>query len=260
MPEQFTVLAASPDESGRYKPPVVAYVVRGYVWDRLDPALPKFDKMHQCEIQHVWHIIILVQSVQNILKAHMARHLEFDRIQAVALAADAFWREGYEPLPALELAEAMGVAKSSLYNTFGSKRELFIQAVAHYSEQQRTYVLTLAKSTDIVGRLREMLLEIIGNNDAGRGCLLVNTATELGLRDKEVRQHVKTGFDGMERAFEALIYAGQRSGNISSNINPQQYAIILVAGIAGLRVLAKGGFSEDQLLPVVETLLAGLSE
>lgn len=45
MPDLFTVHAASLDEPNRYTPQVVTYAVRGYVWDHLDPALPKFDRM-----------------------------------------------------------------------------------------------------------------------------------------------------------------------------------------------------------------------
>lgn len=44
-PELFTVHAASLDDPGRYRPQVVTYAIRGHAWDRLDPALPKFDRM-----------------------------------------------------------------------------------------------------------------------------------------------------------------------------------------------------------------------
>jgi hypothetical protein len=45
MPDVFTVHAASLDDPSRYKPQMVTYGVRGHAWDRVDPALPKFDKM-----------------------------------------------------------------------------------------------------------------------------------------------------------------------------------------------------------------------
>lgn len=45
MPDIFTVHAASLDDPGRYRPQLVTYTVRGHVWDSVDPALPKFDKM-----------------------------------------------------------------------------------------------------------------------------------------------------------------------------------------------------------------------
>ena len=45
MPDLFTVHAASLDDPTRYKPQMVLYGVRGYAWDHLDPAVPKFDGM-----------------------------------------------------------------------------------------------------------------------------------------------------------------------------------------------------------------------
>ncbi|TGK08977.1 aldehyde-activating protein [Leptospira fletcheri] len=45
MPELFTIHATSLDDPTRYKPQAVHYVMRGYIWDHLDPSLPKFEKM-----------------------------------------------------------------------------------------------------------------------------------------------------------------------------------------------------------------------
>jgi hypothetical protein len=44
-PDFFTVHAASLDDPSRYKPQIVTYRLRGHTWDRIDPALPAFDKM-----------------------------------------------------------------------------------------------------------------------------------------------------------------------------------------------------------------------
>jgi hypothetical protein len=45
MPDLFTVHAASLDDPGRFKPQAVTYKARGHEWDRVDPALPAFEKM-----------------------------------------------------------------------------------------------------------------------------------------------------------------------------------------------------------------------
>jgi len=45
QPDVFTVHAASLDDPSRYRPQAVTYAVRGWEWDGLDPALPKFDAM-----------------------------------------------------------------------------------------------------------------------------------------------------------------------------------------------------------------------
>ena len=44
-PELFTIHAASLDDPHRYKPQMVIYGVRGYAWDHVGAALPKFDRM-----------------------------------------------------------------------------------------------------------------------------------------------------------------------------------------------------------------------
>ena len=45
MPDLFTIHAASLDDPGRYQPQMLTYAARGHAWDRVDPDLPKFDKM-----------------------------------------------------------------------------------------------------------------------------------------------------------------------------------------------------------------------
>ena len=188
----------------------------------------------------------------------MARHLEFDRTDVLDRATGAFWRRGYEPLSALDIAAAMGVAKSSLYNTFGSKRSLLLEAVDHYADSQRSMLIARVASEDATVLLRQMLLDVISDNNAGCGCLLVNMAAEFGARDDEVRQHIKAGLDGVMDACATLILSGQKAGQFKSCINPRQHAVILVTGIAGLRVLAKGGCCADELHPVVDNMLTGL--
>jgi hypothetical protein len=44
-PGVFAVHAGSLDDPARYRPQVVTYAVRGHAWDKIDPALPKFDRM-----------------------------------------------------------------------------------------------------------------------------------------------------------------------------------------------------------------------
>lgn len=45
MPDFFTIRAASLDDPSRYKPQVITYRSRGYVWDNIDANLPAFEKM-----------------------------------------------------------------------------------------------------------------------------------------------------------------------------------------------------------------------
>src|SRR5689334_18794421 len=45
MPELFTIHAASLDDRARFAPQVVTYRAAGHDWDKVDTAMPQFDKM-----------------------------------------------------------------------------------------------------------------------------------------------------------------------------------------------------------------------
>src|SRR3979411_797771 len=67
---------------------------------------------------------------------HMARTKEFEPEKELEAAVTVFWRLGYEHTSLDALMKEMGVARQSLYDTFGDKRTLYLKALAFY--RQRT--------------------------------------------------------------------------------------------------------------------------
>jgi hypothetical protein len=45
IPDMCAIVVGSLDDPSVFKPQVVVYASRGYAWDHLDPALPRFDKL-----------------------------------------------------------------------------------------------------------------------------------------------------------------------------------------------------------------------
>uniref|UniRef100_UPI001CF1B65F TetR/AcrR family transcriptional regulator n=1 Tax=Hymenobacter terricola TaxID=2819236 RepID=UPI001CF1B65F len=68
----------------------------------------------------------------------MARPQEFDTAAALHKAMGVFWRKGYEATSLVNLLEATGLSKSSLYSSFGGKRALFLAAFDAYRQQRTT--------------------------------------------------------------------------------------------------------------------------
>lgn len=56
----------------------------------------------------------------------------FDRDVALHQAMKLFWIRGYEATSIADLTEAMGVGSTSLYAAFGSKDELYAEALNFY--------------------------------------------------------------------------------------------------------------------------------
>ncbi|MGO4809930.1 hypothetical protein AB4156_10135 [Cupriavidus sp. 2MCAB6] len=125
-----------------------------------------------------------------------------------------------------------------------------------------TSVSVIRKAADSdrpLTQLRELLLSIAQDDDGAGGCLLMNASSELGLHNARVQQLVRSGLQSILNPFELLVISGQLSGTFKSDIEPAESALAVVATIAGLRAVAKAGFSASQLAPVIENLIAGLA-
>ena len=178
------------------------------------------------------------------------RPREFDRDDVLGHAMTLFWEKGFEASSLSDIVEATGLNKSSLYNAFGSKNELFSTALERYVAMRTgeiTELLTtgtqgLADIEKFVDFMREWLLSV----DGGRGCFAVNTSTELGLRDDDVtktslgfRNEVRTGL-------RAALSRAEAAGEITAGtVHPK--AEILLAFLLALPVIARSGGSPDEL-------------
>lgn len=189
----------------------------------------------------------------------MARPIEFERSDAVKRAVEAFWERGYGSISANELAERMGIGKSSFYNTFGSKAELLREAVGCYTDVKSAALQRAVRQRNVMDVLRALLVDVARRNDGGKGCLLVNTAIELSRHDEDVARATRAGFDAMAATFEAIVTAGQQAGDIRRDLDSRQQARILVTGISGLRVMVQSGFTAKELMPFIDTILQGMA-
>jgi AcrR family transcriptional regulator len=68
--------------------------------------------------------------------AIIGRPREFNRDAALEAAMFLFWRKGFAATSMNDLCDAMGVRSPSLYAAFGSKEELYLEAVARYVDIQ----------------------------------------------------------------------------------------------------------------------------
>jgi TetR/AcrR family transcriptional repressor of nem operon len=64
----------------------------------------------------------------------MARHKAFDQEDVLDKAVAVFWAKGYEATSMQDLVDAMGIQRGSLYATFGSKQQLFLQSLERYGK------------------------------------------------------------------------------------------------------------------------------
>lgn len=183
----------------------------------------------------------------------------FEVQDAVDKAMHVFWAKGYVDTSIADLLEATGLKRSSLYNAFGGKRDLFVKALRKYDRENRRATLsqleTIEKPHQVIQTLFEGLVQEALSDPDQKGCLLVNTSLELPTHDKEVQTIVKTGLREFEAFLQRQIELGQARSELPESINPQETAKALVALITGIRVLSRGAFEEASLRAVATQAL-----
>ncbi|MHA7959627.1 TetR/AcrR family transcriptional regulator [Streptomyces sp. L500] len=190
----------------------------------------------------------------------MARPRKFDEERAVDAALEAFWTAGYEATSTQDLCEATGLGRSSIYNTFHSKRDLFLRTLALYMRRKSDQLAALLEE-DVPARekvralLDNVLAEEAGADGGGRGCLYVNTAVELASRDPEVAHELERDYARRHDTLTAALKAGQRAGEIDPAKDASALAHFVTATVGGIRVAARAGAGEAALRAIARTAL-----
>lgn len=197
----------------------------------------------------------------------MARPRQFDEEQALDAAMRTFWEYGYEAASTQDLCDATGLGRSSIYNTFRSKRELFARSLARYLD-------AMADAQDAVlddashspgERVRALLDKIVADEFDHRpdgrslGCLGVNSTVELAARDPEVARLLDRDAARRLRSLSGVLAAGLRDGSITSVRGPDALARYLNAVIGGMRIAAQGGADRAAVRSVADVALDALT-
>ena len=196
------------------------------------------------------------------MKVTMARPREFDTDDVLDKAMNAFWSGGYAATSLADLTSAMGISKSSFYETFGSKHELFLATLERYGKTaaERTAVM-LEKTAWAKGAIASVFEFIIDNATAEgerRGCFINNCAVESASRDDAVASRVVGCLERLEAGFENAVSRGQAAGDIAATHDSKTLARFLTSSMQGLIVTAKANPDKQKLDDIVRVVLATL--
>ena len=140
----------------------------------------------------------------------MPRPKSFAPTDAVRAARDHFWRYGYEATSLSDLETVTKLNRSSLYQAFGTKRQLFELALESYLGEVAWPRLAPVEQpgagpASVAGYFTALAAALTAAPPeiAGRGCLIVNTITELGAHDAEARAAGTAYRERIRRAFAA---------------------------------------------------------
>jgi TetR/AcrR family transcriptional regulator, transcriptional repressor for nem operon len=188
----------------------------------------------------------------------MSRPREFDVDLALDRALDAFWSKGYEATSLDELCEATGLSRSSLYGTFGSKRELLLQAVDRYVERRTPDLAAILAQQPVqaaFAALARQFIDQIVSGPGRRGCFLGNCAAELPRGDRAAMVRVRQGLERTQATFRAALMQGAARKELAADADLDALARFLTAGFQGLRLVGKVNPDRALLEDIARTML-----
>jgi TetR/AcrR family transcriptional repressor of nem operon len=183
-----------------------------------------------------------------------------------------FWSTGYEAASLEDLLAASSLHRGSFYRAFGGKRSAFEEALARYSEligsedlapsvtgrgspMDRLVRLTHARIDTVLGISRTFTSAPAAHQpdqrtpeEAGRpGCLVVNTALELGPHDDALRAELARALDAVRTVIALLVREAIEQGEADPRLDVRAAADQILALLMGVTVLASVGTRRREL-------------
>ena len=174
----------------------------------------------------------------------MARPRELDRDEALNRATRVCWARGYASTSTEDLLAAMKIGRQSLYNAFGDKRKLYLEALERYQwESTAAHLGRLNGSASPLAGIEALLLGVISEDDSVRalGCMGVSAVCEFGAADPElVMLRSKVGPRLFRRLVER-IREGQACGEVDLAFDAREAAAFLQMTMQGIQLGARAG-------------------
>jgi TetR/AcrR family transcriptional regulator, transcriptional repressor for nem operon len=192
----------------------------------------------------------------------MARPREFDEHAVLNAAMNRFWEHGYQATSMRDLAVETGLTSPSLYNAFGDKRALFRQVLERYAQHSsRARIARLEASMPPKDAIKAFITEIVEHSLSDkdrRGCLLVNSALEIGPHDPEIGAEVARRLGEVEAFFRRCVVSAQKEGTVPADRDAKDLARVLLAVLLGIRVVARARPQRKLLEGMARPVLAML--
>lgn len=175
-----------------------------------------------------------------------------------------FWEKGYGATSLDELLTALQISRSSFYAAFENKEAIFREALALY--QRRNYealadqLRQSASGLDFIRFVLEIALREAEGKQPARGCLLVNTAGELGKSHPGIDLAVTASLATFEKIFRKAVERAMDEDSLPRDTDAAALASLLSATLGGLRTLSKSGTAPKKIRASIETLLKAISK
>jgi TetR/AcrR family transcriptional regulator, transcriptional repressor for nem operon len=181
---------------------------------------------------------------------------QFDEDALLEVALRTFWQNGFAATSMIDMAEATGIQRGSLYNAYGDKERLFLLAYERYASRFLDSVRQTLSNPDPAVALSALFKETIVNMTEGapsRGCLTTKTALDLPLAGKAIEARVKQLIEDFTAVIRDALSTPAARRKLSCD--PGAAADLVVTFTRGLAVMERAFHNPGHLEKMAEQFL-----
>jgi AcrR family transcriptional regulator len=189
------------------------------------------------------------------------RPISFDKDTALEAAMLLFWERGYEGTSMADLTQAMGLNPSSIYAAFGDKRALFSHVVERYVDTRTQYATKALEEPTLEKVIRALFDNTVAFLTAPGHpptCMTLSGAVGCSTEAAPARDLMTAVRKQNEVAIRERLLKARKSGELSRDINVDDYTRYLSSILAGLSIQAANGSTKAELKRTAQMALKHL--
>ncbi|MCK9411523.1 MAG: TetR/AcrR family transcriptional regulator [Prolixibacteraceae bacterium] len=173
----------------------------------------------------------------------MPRNKSYSDEIVLERAMQVFWSHGYEATTVRMLEKEMSINQFSIYASFQNKKNLFIHAMRNYRDYVKKHRFQVLLQEDAgMAELESFLLNAINAKKTGsetKGCLVVNTAGEIGSKDCDISGEVNQYYDFVRDMLKNVLRNAVQKREIPTDTNIEQQANFFLGVMQSISVASK---------------------
>lgn len=170
-----------------------------------------------------------------------------------------FWERGYAAVSISDLTAAMGITTPSLYSAFGSKAQLYLDALQLYNRTEEAWTPPAnVASLEVLRSFFDRAIRVVSRKGRPHGCMvssgfLERAPSEAALADepRRLRQEIQS-------MLASVIRNGVANGDLPQTVDVDLQAMYLNTVLEGLTVQARDEVSPKQLRAIAKVALEQL--
>ena len=193
----------------------------------------------------------------------MAHVIAFNYDQARDKAMRLFWRDGYAGTSLRDLLKVMGIGEGSFYNSFKSKKRLYVECLNRYEETEGAKrgqaLMSAATASEGIRALFGVVLDCLDDPQTpSRLCMMAAMVSEEVLADADLRQRVEAGMSRLGARIVERLERDRAAGLLSADLDPQTTAMIVTTYLQGIWRAAMVSYDRHRFERQVDVFLTRL--